>query len=328
MLPAGTFAVLWAMKAKRSGWLAAALLAVLSIKEDVALVLLPMALVVGLDDRRSWRWPVAVAAVSALWFVLAIKVALPLARPEGATWDMFAARYGAWGKSPGEALVGIAGQPLEVGRLLVGEPVARLLRSLAYIPILDPLTLLASAPAVLEHRLAQYDPQRELHLYYGLGAITVWLLAMIRSGRWVERRLGPLTALLLVGAPLLLRPAPRALSPLTRAALDDARLLRATIPAGAAVRAQTDLVPHLPISPAVKLFPGPAEDFVALRPGGLRWPAEDAEYRAEVLGLLRGGAFGVVARSEGIVILRRGAPTAGNAEIEPLLPPPSAAPSN
>ena len=319
MIPAGAFAVLWAMKAKRAGWLAVSLLATLSLKEDVAIILIPMVLIVGLDDRRSWRWPVVVSAISAVWMVLALKVALPLAHPPGVAWGMFQVRYGEWGPTPGAAVVSMLERPVEVLRALTTKPVMDRLSQLAWIPLLDPLSLLASAPAVLEQTLSNFATQKNLDVYYGIGAVTVWLLALLRATRWVDRRLGFAAALLVVAAPLTFRPQPPLLSKVSREDLEDDRLLAETIPPGARVLAQSIVIPHLPISPTIDLFPGTAVEFVALRPSGWPWPLRDQEYRPAVLELLQDEALGVVIARPGLVILKRGAPRGDVEAVKAIL---------
>lgn len=320
-LPTALFGALWALKARRGGWLVVSLLFVLSIKEDVALMLLPMVALVWLDERAAWRWPLAVAVFTTAWFLFAVRVAMPLARPPGEAWGMFAARYGQWGPTPGAAALAMFSRPGEVLELLFARPVNYQLKQLAYVPALDPLGLLASVPALLEQRLSNYEAQYNLGIYYGIGVVAVWLLAMIRAARWVERKAGFVAGVLLVSAPVLYHPHTRVLTAVTAQDLEDARLLAATVPAGADVLAQTSLVPQLPISPKVKLFPGAAVDFVVLRPSGFRWPASDAEYRAAVLALLDEGGFGVAARTSTLVILRKGAAADQNAAVKALISP-------
>ncbi len=319
MIPAGVFAVAWAMREKRRGWLIVTLLATLSIKEDVAIILIPVVLIVGLDERRNWRWPVFVSLISAAWLIFALKVALPLASPPGTAWGMFEVRYGEWGPTPGSALVSMLGRPLEVLQSLGSAPVRHQIGELAWMPLLDPVSLIASAPAILEQTLSNYVTQQNLELYYGIGAVTVWLLSLLRVTRWVERWLGFTAALLVVAAPLAWHPRPPILTAVSSEDLEDDRVLSATIPPGASVLAQSAIIPHLPISPAIDLFPGTALEFVALRPSAFPWPLTDQEYDSAVLQLLEDEGLGVVVARPGLVLLRRGAPRGDVERVKALL---------
>ena len=319
MLPACLFAALWALKARRAGWSALSLLVTLSIKEDVAIVLIPMVALVWLDDRRRWRWPLAVTVLAAAWMLLAVGVAMPLARPPGIGWSMFQERYGDWGATPGEALRALLSRPADVLRLVTGEAVTSRLRQLAWTPALDPIGLLASIPALLEQLVSRSELQRGLQAYYGIGAAAVWLLALSRAVRALSRR-SLVAGLLLAAAPLLYRPTAPSLARVNAQDLEDARVLAATIPPGETVAAQTTLVPHLPISPAVRLFPTPGTTWVALRPAGNPWPLTGEAYRATVLHLLDVEGFGVVVRTPGLVLLRQGAPTAEVQAVKDALP--------
>lgn len=320
LLPTTLFATVWALKAKRAGWLAVSLIAALSIKEDVAVALVPMVALVWFDEKKSWRWPLAVTAVTLVWFIFAVKVAMPLARPPGQPWEMFAVRYGHWGPTPGSAIAAMLSRPGEVLALLFDRPVDTQLRQLAYVPLLDPLAMLASVPAILEQRLSSSDLQRELAFYYGIGVVAVWLLGLVRATRWAERRFGFTVGLLLATAPMLYHPHSRVLTPTSWQDLEDDRLLAKILPPDADVLAQTTVVPHLPVSTKVKLFPGVPVDYVVLRPAIHRWPLTDQEYAAAVRQLLDDQGFGVVARTPTLVILRRGAPRDDNELVKAMLP--------
>lgn len=320
MLPCGLFATLWALKEKKLGWLVVSLVGVLSIKEDVALALLPMVGVLWLDERRGWRWPLAVTAITVVWGFFALKIAMPLARPPDAPWGLFAERYGQWGATPGAALQAMLARPGEVLAALFDGPVDRQLRQLGYAPLLDPVGLLASVPTLLEQRLSSFDAQQNFAYYYGVGVAAVWLLALGRSARFVERRVGFIAGLVVASAPVLYHPSTRSMTPTSWQDVENARLLDAHIPPGADVVAQTNVVPHLPVSLKVKLFPDPATDFVALRPAIYRWPITVAQYDVAVRRLLDEEGFGVVVRTPTLVILRKGAPRDQNDAVKAMLP--------
>lgn len=313
LLPLGAFTALWALRARRPVLASVALVVTLGIKEDVALVLAPLLLAAAWDDRDRWRPYAWAAALCVAWFVVAFAVALPAFREASQPWHLLAARYGEWGATPAALLRNVTLSPARALRTLLGEPVLERLRQLAFLPLLDPLSLLASAPGLLEHRLTSYDAQRDLTLYYATGPITVWLWGLLRVLRRVERSAGLLAALAVGVLPLAYRPTFVSWPAVTAEHLNDDRTLNRLVPAGAEVAAQSDLVPHLPVSPAVHQFMHARPEFVALRPVGLRWPLGEREYLDAVRSHLEEG-YGALWVSPTLVVLRRGAPTERNDE--------------
>lgn len=297
---------------KHFGWMSVSLMAVLSIKEDVAIVLVPMVGLLWIDDIRSWRWPAGVAVLSLFFAWFGLTVGMPLATPSGQTWDLFSSRYGHWGATPTEALSSMVERPQEVVSLIFARPVNYQLRQFAYGPMLDPIGLIASIPTILEQRLSSFDAQQEFAYYYGVGTVAIWILALCRGVRWTERRIGFFGALLVATAPLLYHPHARVLSQVAQQDLEDAQILERLVPSDADIIAQTNIVPHLPVSPRVRLFPGPAQDFVALRPSGCRWPATDEQYLETVTRLLETENFGVVVMTPTLLVLKKGAPQTMN----------------
>jgi len=96
---------------------------------------------------------------------------------------------------------------------------------------------------------------------------------------------------------------------------DVGRELFAAVPEGARIAAQNSLVPQLKPSKTVWLFPRGDVDWVVLDLERDHWPQSDEEYANQVLNVLGGTQFGVVAWREGILILNRGAPVEGNALV-------------
>lgn len=211
-----------------------------------------------------------------------------------------------WGDTPRQAVKTVLSKPAEVTSAIFGGPVTTRLKQMAFTPLADPIGMVASLPALAAQRLSNYEAQRDLHLYYGIGAWTVWLLALVRAVRGLAR-LSLWFALTLVALPLVYRPVAPTLHRVTSEDLDDDALLKETIPVGARVAAQTDLIPHLEVSTGVKLFPSADTDWVALRPRGFRWPLENEAYERAVTAL-RAEGFGIVKRGPSVFILKRGAP--------------------
>ncbi len=173
MLPAGVFATLWALKARKPVLLALAVFFTLCLKEDMAIVLVPAVALGWWDEKRRWQAPALVALVSLAWCVISLKFIIPAARGPGGQWSLFAERYAAWGATPAEAVVSMLTRPGDLAAVIFGGPVSGLMAQLGYVALLDPIGLLASVPALLEQRLTNYETQNTLKLYYGIGPLTV-----------------------------------------------------------------------------------------------------------------------------------------------------------
>ncbi|MGV3624684.1 MAG: DUF2079 domain-containing protein, partial [Archangium sp.] len=97
LVPVSVLAMSWCLARERFAAFAVTLLLALSIKEDMALVLVPCLFMLGLSERRV-RVPAFLGAmVCVLWLLFAIGFAIPHAQPTEVAWSMFAARYGNWG---------------------------------------------------------------------------------------------------------------------------------------------------------------------------------------------------------------------------------------
>ncbi|MGV3619644.1 MAG: DUF2079 domain-containing protein [Archangium sp.] len=321
MLPAGVFATLWALKARRHALLALSVLFTLCLKEDMAIVLVPVVALGWWDDRKNWKAPLAVAVVSAAWCIISLKFVIPAARGPGEGWSLFAGRYAAWGATPQEAIVSMITRPWDLLPVIFGAPVAGLMAQLGFAALLDPLGLFVSLPALLEQRLTTYETQTSLQLYYGIGPLTVWMVAVIRSVRRVDLRFGAIAAVVIATLPLTIKPLPLPLPQPTASHFASRALLAEAIPEKAVVTAQTIIVPHLPIVPSTNLFPHAIEasEYVALMPDENPWPLEVPDYDATIEKLLTSGEFGVLANNGKLVILKRGAPLGDADGVRALL---------
>lgn len=242
------------------------------------------------------------------WGALAVGALIPAALPPGPqAWRMVGDRYGQWGQTPEQVVAGVLGHLLEAARLLVGPPVRGALSALACLPVLDPLALLASAPLVAVHALSRFGDQASLWGYYALPALALWLLGAARG----LQRLRRVSDALVVSLALL----PLAVGPFTFAVTwptaedSAARATLASLGAREAVAAQNALVPHLPVSDAVRPLERWADaSVVVVRPGANAWPLDAAGLGALVERLVEREGFGVDSATRALVVLRRGAP--------------------
>ncbi|MCU0699114.1 MAG: DUF2079 domain-containing protein [Myxococcaceae bacterium] len=304
-----TFAagLVWAFRRARVLWTVAFAVALLSLKEDSSLVLVCLATLLGLVERARWRWALALVVVGVGWGALAVGLVIPAALPEGHTaWRMVADRYGQWGETSGEVVLALASRPVDVASVLTGPSVRAALGKFAWLPALDPLALLASAPLVAVHVLSRYGDQAGLWGYYALPAVAVWFMGAAR-GLARLRRVSDAVVVSLAVLPLAMGPVVFAASwPSEEDAA--ARAVLAAWPSDRTVAAQNALVPHLPVSDRVVRLERWAEaEAVVLRPFANAWPLGDDAVADLVEQLLDTEGFGVASASPALVVLQRGA---------------------
>jgi len=153
------------------GFWAAALLA-LSTKEEISLLLFLLGLYLAVFGKRRMMG-IALAIVSAVWFVLATFVIIPHFASEyyaGLDQSIYFFRYSTFGSSPKEIFLNLLRRPGEAVRILL-EParlryLAGLLASAAWLPLLDPLTTLIALPLYLANALSDYPLMYSGELHY------------------------------------------------------------------------------------------------------------------------------------------------------------------
>lgn len=311
--PVAFFAAAAALYARRFLLFYLAVLALLSVKEDAFLLVLPLS-VLAVLRRPSDKWhAVGSAALALVWAVVAMKVAIPLSYPEAATQSHFVGRYAHLGGSYGEILRALLLNPGFVLGRIFSAPVYAVVASVGFVPLLDPVVLILGLPALGIHLISGYDFQASLGVYYGLAGMLVFFLSVPRVAGWLKARGHARWATVVVLLPLLVAPDGR-FRPRTNEADAEGRRLLADLPVEATVAAQTSVLPHLSADGPRRLFPDVGDaSVVVLDLQRSTWPVEPAEYRREVRALLEGGAFGVRSFDGRFVVLERGAPL-GRAE--------------
>ncbi len=317
-------ALMAATAARRERWVSywVWLLLCLSVKEDTALTGLALGTFVFFWNRKAWRHGAWTCAVSIAWAVVALKVVIPIAgAPTGTSNVFLATRYGHLGHSYTEIALKLLTSPGLLWDALTGPPVRELAASTAYLPLASPLSVVLSLPQLLVHRVTDYDVQRDLRLYYGIGAATVWALglpsAMQNVARWSRWPFA--IAPFLVGWMWL----PGIQAPL-RVTEEDVRMHAkiSTLDNTERVALQTTAITHLTPSPTLMLFPDrETATRLVLLPGKFKWPLDDEGWKRDVTHILESEDFGVESLTDGVLILRRGAPRDRNAATQAALWP-------
>jgi uncharacterized membrane protein len=301
-------------------------IALLLVKEDVALFTLPLGVYVAL--RHNLRVGALTAGVSLAYFVLAIWVILPGFNEVG-TLDAWRIPFGGFG----ELLKATFTRPRDVIELALGPGrplyLAQLLLPLALLPLGSPLVLTAAGP-LLSNLLSTFSYQHEIGYHYSTLVVPVLVAsAVFTVGRaprgWIRTTLAAvLVVASLWGAyywgpsPWSRVPAPMALVPYPPA--EELRAATALIPPGASVAAFYRFAPHLTHRERIYEFPTPwrAANWGDYRYEGQRLPeADQVDYvllsprvgepsDAEWIQTLTNEGFMTIYQSPGLLLLKRG----------------------
>ncbi|MGH9118595.1 MAG: DUF2079 domain-containing protein [Acidimicrobiales bacterium] len=320
---------------------AALLLATLLVKEDAALVVVPMALWLGCTKMWSLRQALLVAAGGVAFFVLNVAVILPSFTPTGEL--VYLQRYGRFGQTLPKVIVELITNPgLTLSVLFSGRSLGYLAKMLLPLPtcLLRPSFLLVGAPVTAANLLSGQLGQQDIKFHYSayLTAIVAIaaVLGAVRLNRLLVGSRGPgrrpiTVAGVAVGVAVVALAANVAWSPspigaerdqwFRPDAFDEQRSARlAVIPDDAVVSVDPFLAPHFAHRERVYMFPNPFEalawgvegvpplpdpdavEWVALRP--VAYPPTD-EHHAVIERLRDSDEFDVVVDDGDLLILRR-----------------------
>ena len=303
--------------------------ALLLVKEDVALLTLPLGVYVAV---RYNRWVGALTATLSLgYFILAVWVILPALNQVG-TLDAWRIPFGGFGGLVKASFT----HPWDVIKMALGPGrplyLAQLLLPLALLPLGSALVLTAVAP-LLSNLLSTFSYQHEIGYHYSTLIVPVLVastaFAVRRAPRGVVRiaLAGVLVVASLWGAyywgpsPWSRRPAVLAHEPYPPA--DEFRAATALIPPDAHLAAFYRFVPHLAHREQIYDFPTPwrAANWGDYRYEGQRLPeADQVDYvllspragepkDASMVQMLKDEGFVGIYESPGLLLLKRGPAT-------------------
>jgi len=272
------FAVL-ALERRRFGWVYALCLGALFCKEDMALAVFVLGLIVYFRyDRRAGR---IIAAGTALYLLVVVLLVIPALGPEG---FQYSGRLTQFGDTPLEAVRNFFLRPLRtLGIVLTRQNLGyalALLAPVAFLCLLSPVLLLPALPAfainiisdlpeqhtILFHYTAAIVPFVFVALVFGLRKVVVWSGGAFRQ-RFVRGTVAFVLAASAFAGAFYLGPSPLA-ETWTRARyssdrhIDTMREGLSVIPPDASVSAQIYLLPHLSARRDIYMFPQPFIDLV------------------------------------------------------------------
>jgi uncharacterized membrane protein len=273
---------IWAAEARNDWVLGIALALALLGKEQVGLAVAIFGVWIIVRQRR-WIAGAVVSVGALAWTLIAVLVIIPAAG--SGLPAPFGERFGRFGDTPSQALVGAVTQPLEVITTIGGwsrlSYLLALLLPLLLLPLFAPLLAAAALPDLMLNMLADWWPNHSIEFHYAaipspflVAAAMLGLAGLRRRGvpAWLARALRPAgavaVALVAAGAlgTILTGPLPffGGLSQATQARLDQYRATphaqalaggAALIPDDAVVSAGNHPGGHLSARRRILVFP-------------------------------------------------------------------------
>ncbi len=279
---------LWAEKTRRP-WSAAALgLLALSCREDLALPLAAIGVLL-LFRKGSRQWGAALVTACLLWVIIVYSIIIPANSPSG---DMVGlARWSQYGATPLAILTGWATHPSEFLASVCNHDAVRLLRYLFFLPLIDLSTVIPIALPWMIYTTSSFPQQSHLAGAYGAlfvpflfaGAIRVMSRGRLR--RWLSSDVFAIVfCALLLGVNMRACPFPSDLAGVADAHAG-IRLVNRQI-TDKNVLGQGDILPHLGWPEQYDMIGSPtaepidAYDVVLVSPAGNPWPLSQDEIRA------------------------------------------------
>ena len=326
------FAAYYCSVRRRWGWFALWAVLAVSWKEDVALVVVLLGLLIALrGDRRIGLWT---AGLALAWFAAWMMVLFPLFNG-GAVQAQ--AGYADVGGSPSGVLrTAVTNPGLITGRLTNGEAgdfYWRVGAPYAFVPLLAPLVLLLGVPQTVLNLITNVPWTKTITYHYAALPLVGLTLGLVEAVGWVWRKVrhrAVVWAVIgIVIASSLVTAVQWGLSPIgdeyrmgwwPLTELDRLHTVREqidAIPAGASVAATYNLVPHLSRRAVIYSFPNPwvSRNFgidgePVPDPKRVEWLLADRLVLGpEDVGLLdrilARGTFEVVSDADGYVLARR-----------------------
>lgn len=263
--PLALFAFFFMIKERWRAFLVT-ILVLLLVKEDIALLTVPLGIYVAVVHHR--KVGILTAVVSAVWLVVALRVVIPGFNDTGALYESRLAFGGI-----GETLKALFTQPLEVIRLVLSENrpwfLLQLFAPLAALPLLGWRVCLLAIGTLGVNLLSTFPYQYQIEYHYTTLIVPVLVVAAIfgvsrvwstRGRMWLAgAALGATMVSVYLWGPALFSRHPGPYGDPSSGYARDAREVIARIPADASVSAVPQLVPHLSQRAEIFEFPNPFE---------------------------------------------------------------------
>ena len=259
----------WLATRRRWGWFAVAVAVALACKEDAALAVLMLGLVLAVLGQR--RAGLVTAAAGAGWFLVATKVVIPAAG--GGAGPFYQELFPGFGDSLGEIVWNLVAHPSRLlGLATLPDRLTyfwQIMAPVAFFPLAAPLVLLISVPQTVINVASGHALTHDIHYHYSAIVLTGVFLATVEGMAWIGRGPGTRRALVAVllttslAANVAWSPSPLGVH------YDDGFWARSDprhatvraalrlVPADAGLSASYNLIPHLTHRTYAYEFPNP-----------------------------------------------------------------------
>lgn len=170
----------WAARERRWQWFAVAAVLAGMCKEDVALVLVIIGLLIALRGDR--RIGFGVSAASLAWYVVATRVVIPWQNGIGPFYDSF---FGTLGTTPSGVAYNVVRHPGAAWDVVRHkdrtEYLWHMLGPLAFIPLLSPSTFAIAVPMLAVDLLTSFPYARDAHFHYSALVLVGFMIATVEG---------------------------------------------------------------------------------------------------------------------------------------------------
>jgi len=324
----------WAAREKRWRWFTVSAVLAMACKEDVALAMVVIGLLVAARGDR--RIGFVVAGLAAAWFAVATRVIIPFANGVGPFYDSF---FGEFGSSAGEVARNVATHPGKAFDVATRPDRMSYYRMMfapvAFLPLAALPTLLVAGPMLAVNALSSFPYQREIRYHYAALVLAGIMLATVETiaalGRTPSSRafLVGLVAATSFASTVAWGPSPLstkyrsglwALNSDSRQGAKDRAVAR--IPAGAPATVHYQYAPHMTHRQKIYEWPAPWEPANwgvkgenLDNPAGVQWLLLDQQLLADkdrvLYQRLLATEFTVRSDEQGIVVAQRVRPPSG-----------------
>ena len=265
----------WLARRHRWRWFAVCIVFVLATKEDLALAVTMLGLVLAVSQRRTgWRPGAVTAAVGLGWYVLAMQVVMPWFHGGGQDAHYVQELYPRFGDDAPSIVAGVLTDPATTFALLTdGERLAyyaRLLAPVGFVGLVGLPLLLVAGPQAAANALSALSTTYDARYHYsvvpvaavaaasalGLGVLRRWSVVALRLGL-VAVAIGSVVSYRAWAVTPLGRPYGEGYWIAERDRHEAFERAVASVPEDASVAATYYLVPHLAHRRSVYEWPNP-----------------------------------------------------------------------
>jgi uncharacterized membrane protein len=170
----------WAARARRWNWFIVSGVLALACKEDVALAVVVLGLLIAARGNR--RIGLVTSAVAAAWFMVATRVIIPFSNGIGPFYDSF---FGEFGNSASEVAKNVLAHPgkaVDVATRPNRMSYYRMMFApVAFLPLFAIPTLLVAAPMIGINALSSFPYQQEIRYHYAALVLAGIILATVEA---------------------------------------------------------------------------------------------------------------------------------------------------